>query len=201
MGTTPGTTRRRAALFWRATFETESLRAATLSLKLSASVKALLPIVIVALTFCPSTYGRQRGCESAGEAKASLAEIDSEGAAAVVKSLNGGSGNQWKEVIRDVETGSPAWLEVARKLLTATDAGRTSDLYFALSIALTRNPTGVLSMVGPDLPVDKLCSVPYIEPDEKTIRMHRNKVRAALQKVNSPGLAHEKKACLNAIAQ
>jgi hypothetical protein len=201
MGTTPGTTRRRAALFWRATFETESLRAATLSLKLSASVKALLPIVIVALTFCPSAYGRQRGYESAGEAKASLAEIDSEGAAAVVKSLDGGSGNQWNEVIRDVETGSPAWLEVAKKLLTATDAGRTSDLYFALSIALTRNPTGVLSMVGPDLPVDKLCSVPYIEPDEKTIRMHRNKVRAALQKVNSPGLAYDKKACLNAIAQ
>lgn len=135
------------------------------------------------------------------EPKALSSEIDSQGAASVIKRLNSGNGEAWRHVIRKIKSGSPAWLEIAGKLLTSTDAGRTSDLYFALSLALTQNPTAVLSMVGPALPVEKVCSVPYIEPDEKTIRSHQAKVRAALQKVTSDKLATQKKDCLNSIGQ
>ena len=172
-----------------------------MNLKSCVRTETFLPLLIVAATFCPLICGQQSGSRSAAEAKALLDDIGSKGAGAVVGNLNSGNGSQWKNVIGKIESGSPAWLDVAKKLLTATDAGRTSDLYFALSIALTRNAAGVLSMVGSDLPVDRVCSVPYIEPDEKTIRTHRIRVRTALQKVTSPELDSKKRACLNAVEQ
>jgi hypothetical protein len=149
---------------------------------------------------CPATYA-QPTSRSAAEAKALGADINSEGATSVVRKLNSGNGSQWQHVIRKIESGSAPWLDVAKKLLTATDAGRTTDLYFALSLAVTHNPNGVLSMVGPDLPIEKICSVPYIEPDEKTVRVHRQRVRSALREVTSVKLASQKKDCLKAIGQ
>src|SRR5277367_4734875 len=74
-----------------------------------------------------------------------LTEIEEDGAAATIRTLNHGNANEWRHMLAQVETGSQSWLDVAIKLLAASDAGRTTDLYFALSIALTRNATGVLS--------------------------------------------------------
>jgi len=125
--------------------------------------------------------------------------IDAQGAMAVVQELNAGTGQQWRQVIQKIKTGAAEWLVVADRLLTGTDAGRTTDLYFALSIALTRNAPGVLSLVGPNLPVEQVCSVPYIEPDDKTIAAHRKLVHSALQKVKSPELKSQKMACLEAV--
>jgi hypothetical protein len=126
--------------------------------------------------------------------------IKANGASSVVKQLKSGRGEQWQAVVRNVETGSTAWLHVARQLLPATDAGNTESLYFALSLALTRNPEAVLPMVGPELPAGKICTVPYIEPSPKTEREHRAKVRAALTKVTKPDLAAQKETCLKELA-
>jgi hypothetical protein len=154
------------------------------------------------ITICTlACNGYQNTSKSAAEAKALLDDVSAKGARAVVKELNLGSGSQWQHVIKEVQGGSSQWLEVARRLLAGADAGRTTDLFFALSIALTRNAAGVLSMIGPDLPLDKICSVPYIEPDESTIRAHRAKVRSALDRVNSPALDPLKKSCLIAVEQ
>ena len=169
-------------------------------MKSYASRKTFLSLIIVATVLCP-VEGQQRSSKSLAESNALLGNISSKGAAAVVKSLNRGNGGEWQRVIRNIETGSPAWLRVANKLLTATDAGRTSDVYFALSLALTRNAAGVLSMVGPNVLVDRICSVPYIEPDEKTVRTYRLRARSAISKVTSAGLDPQKKACLNAVDQ
>jgi hypothetical protein len=148
-------------------------------LKSYASPK-LLRLAVFSVVLCPLAHSQELGAKGAVEPKA-------------VK------GSQWDAVIHGIEMGTPVWLDVAKKLLKATDAGRTTDLYFALSLALTRNAAGVLSMAGPDLPIDRVCSVPYIEPDEKTIRTHRTRVRAALRRVTSTHLDSQKKACLNAI--
>ncbi len=168
-------------------------------MKSCTSCRPVLRLVAVALALFPLGYGQHQGARSLSDPKVILDDIESQGAAAVVKKLSAGNGSQWQYVIRRMETGSPAWLDVARKLLTVTDAGRTTDLYFALSLALTRNAAGVLSMVGPNLQVDRVCSVPHIEPDEKTIRTHRMNVRSALRKVTSAELDSQKKACLSAI--
>jgi hypothetical protein len=178
---------------------TRSQIAEIINLKSYASCPTFLRLVIVAVVLCPLTYSQKGGAKGVVEPKAIIDDIDSNGAAAVVRKLTAGNGSQWHDVIRGIEIGSPPWLDVAKKLLTATDAGRTTDLYFALSVALTRNAAGVLSMAGPDLPIEKVCSVPYIEPDEKTIRTHRTKVRTALRKVTSTELDSQKKACLSAI--
>jgi hypothetical protein len=167
-------------------------------LKSYASPK-LLRLAVFSVVLCPLAHSQELGAKGAVEPKAVIDAIDSHGAAAVVRELSAGKGSQWDAVIHGIEMGTPVWLDVAKKLLKATDAGRTTDLYFALSLALTRNAAGVLSMAGPDLPIDRVCSVPYIEPDEKTIRTHRTRVRAALRRVTSTHLDSQKKACLNAI--
>lgn len=163
--------------------------------------RLLLFVCLTCMLFSSMTRGPEVSAYPSVESKAVLDDIDSHGVGYVVQKLSAGNGNQWRTVIRAIETGSPAWLDVAKRLLTATDAGRTTDLYFALSLALTRNADGVLSMVGPGLPIDNVCSVPYIEPDEKTIVAHRTKVHSALQKVTSAGLEPKKKACLKIVDQ
>jgi hypothetical protein len=168
-------------------------------LKSYASRSPLLRILVAAFALCPVGCGQQDGAKSAVTPKAVADDIRSHGAAAVVKELNAGSGIRWHDVIRGIETGSTAWLDVAKMLLTATDAGRTTDLYFALSLALTRNANGVLLLVGPNLPIDTVCSVPQIEPDKKTVTAHRAKVHSALLNVKSADLEPLKKACLDAI--
>jgi hypothetical protein len=144
-------------------------------------------------------YGQHTAAKNSADPRVIINDIDSQSAASVIEKLNAEKGSQWRDVIHGIETGSQDWLDVAKKLLTATDAGRTEDLYFALSLALTRNAAGVLSMVGAELSIDSVCSVPYIEPTEKTVRTHRARVRNALRKVMSGELASQKKACLSAI--
>lgn len=127
-------------------------------------------------------------------------DIKANGAPSVVKQLKSGKGEQWQTVVRNVETGSTPWLHVARQLLLATDVGNTESLYFAFSLALTRNPGPVLVMLGPELPAGKICTVPYIEPSPKIEREHRAKVRAALATVTQSDLAAQKETCLRELA-
>jgi hypothetical protein len=175
-----------------------------MSLKSYPSRRTLLSLVVLATALC-ALYGQEatskKNYKSADEASVLVDSIKSKGPASVVKDLTTGDGSRWKNVLNHIETGSPAWLDVAGRLLTATDASWTSDLLFALAIALTRNAEGVLSMVGPNLPLDKVCSVPYIEPDERTVQNYRRKVRSALQKVTSPELDSRKRDCLKAVEQ
>ena len=158
-----------------------------------------MPVLLVTAALCPFLFGQQQTAKPLVDSKSVTAQIEAQGAAAVVRKFTAGSGRQWHSVLHGIESGSPAWLEVARKLLTATDAGHTTELYFSLALALTRNAAGVLPMVGPNLPIEQVCSVPYIEPDSQTIDNHRKKVRAALEKVTSPELASQKAACLGAL--
>lgn len=159
----------------------------------------MLMRLAVAIALCPLAYTQPGQARTPIQPASVIGDINAHGAAKVVEKLNAGGGSQWREVIRDIERGSPPWLDVAQKLLTGTDAGRTTDLYFGLSLALTRNAAGVLSLVGPDLPIADVCSVPYIEPDDKTIRTYRAKVHTALGKVTSSEFDTRKKACLEAV--
>ncbi len=145
------------------------------------------------------------GAAAAGETGAVTAagikhDIAVSGASSVVKQLRPGKGGSWQTVLRNVETGRTDWLSVAQELLKGTDAGNTESLYFAISLALSRNPEAVLPMLGPEIPVGKICTVPYIEPNEKTEREYRAKTRAALDKITQPDLAARKELCLKELA-
>jgi len=153
--------------------------------------------VFGALSLCLAAYGQH----PPRQAKEISAYIDSKGARTVVKELIAGDQKAWRQVITKIDMGSTEWLAVAKKLLPATDAGGTQDLHVALAIALTHNPNKVLSMTGPNLPLEQVCTIPFIEPDEKTVREHRRKVRSALGEVTSEALLAKKKECLADIAK
>jgi hypothetical protein len=141
------------------------------------------------------------GCAAAVRSAASIErEIKAGGADSVVKRLTAAKGD-WDTVVRQVETGKDAWLNVASELLGATDAGNTESLHYALSIALTRNAAGVLRLLGPNAPLEKVCKVPYIEPGPGVVAEYRAKARAALAKVRESGLGARKRDCLSGIGE
>src|SRR5712675_35334 len=114
MEITPGMMLLRVALLCRVPSGIRSLTAGITILKSYSSLRLFPRLVLAALALCSLACGQQ--------AKAVSDQIDSQGAASVVKNLNSGNSSQWKAVIRGIETGSPEWLDVARKLSTATDA-------------------------------------------------------------------------------
>lgn len=127
-------------------------------------------------------------------------DIKANGAVAVVKQLKSRKGENWTKVVRKVESGNADWLHVAGELLKATDAGDTESLHFALSIALTHNAEAVLSMLGPEVPLERICTVPYIEASAKVEQEYRSKARAAISKILKPELTLRKDACLKELA-
>ncbi len=54
-------------------------------------------------------------------------------------------------------------------------------------------------MTGPDLPLEQVCTVPFIEPSEKVIAIRKAKVHAALRRVIAQELQEKKAACLKSI--
>ncbi len=134
------------------------------------------------------------------EAKQLLAYINRKGAETTLKELTAGDESRWNRVLSNIDLGSSLWLDVAKELLSASDAGGTEDLHISLAVALTHNPEAVLSMVGQTkITLEQVCSVPFIEADDKTEREHVLKVRAALGRVVSPALASKKTECLKII--
>ena len=125
--------------------------------------------------------------------------IERDGAAKVVQQLTAGNAAKWHQVIDKIDTGESAWLDVAGKLLKVTDAGGTEDLRVSLAVALTHNPEGVLRMTGPDLALEQVCTVPFIEPSKKAVTAHKAKVQAAMKRVTAKELQEKKVACLKAI--
>ena len=211
MGTTVGMTHPKGASYCLQGSATGFHEAETINLKSSRESANLVRFGVLLLAICSLACERQNGISAQTPALAQVPARDqatalknaiaSRGIGPVFADMTAGNGAEWKAVMSAVETGSPEWLSIAAKLLSVVDAGTTSDLYFALSLALIKNPEGVLSLVGPDLPLENLCSVPFIEPDRKTVVSHQRAVRAALLKVTAPGLASRKVACEAAIAR
>jgi hypothetical protein len=73
--------------------------------------------------------------------------------------------------VNAIATGKQEWLEVAKLLKVESDAAVSEDLFFALSLALIKNPTGVLSLINAlpretqpdDFLIDWICRDPYLE--------------------------------------
>lgn len=80
--------------------------------------------------------------------------------------------NEWDGIIERIGTGEKDWLEVAKLLKPASDAGSAEDLNGALAAALLKNPIDVLTMVqkGP-FDISDVCSCPYVveTPDEEAV--------------------------------
>jgi len=79
--------------------------------------------------------------------------------------------NDWDRLMEKIESGEKKWLEVAKSLKPASDAGSSEELNGAMSLALLKNPLDVLSMIqtGP-FNISDVCTCPYVvetSADEK----------------------------------
>jgi hypothetical protein len=140
---------------------------------------------------------------AAASEDALTAEIQSKGAREVLARLNSGGQESaaWKDLIDSVSSGDESRIRVAVQLLQASDAANTEALLFALSKAITTNPTPVLESLGPDLTVRQVCIARQIEPTPEEMKAHIEAAKAALAKVDQASLASAKEDCLRELSR
>ncbi len=84
-------------------------------------------------------------------------------------------------------------------LQPGTDAATGEDLTAALANALQTNPTGVLALAGPTIPLAQICADPQIEPTDAQLDSWTKKTQTALMKVRDPALAQAVAECQKAL--
>lgn len=98
-------------------------------------------------------------------ADAIMTEITTIGSKAVIEKLCNSEEthpNDWDRLMEHIESGEKKWLEVAKSLKPASDAGTSEDLNGAMSLALLKNPLEVLTLIqsGP-FNISDVCTCPY----------------------------------------
>ncbi len=126
-------------------------------------------------------------------------EIKQSGAKAVVAQLSANGEREWNFVTREISSGRNDWLDLAPALAPGTDASTAIGLRYALSRALPRAPSRVLTILRTNkaFTVEDVCDVPYIEPSKQIVDTYLKQAKSAVSKVNDPALTDVRKACLN----
>jgi len=95
-----------------------------------------------------------------------LQEIKQNGPRSVIISFFGESLQKSDQLTDSISTGKKEWLEIARILRRESDAAASELLDYAVSLALPKNPIGVLTLfkTEPDnFILDRICRDPYYE--------------------------------------
>jgi len=143
-------------------------------------------------------------------ADAIMSEINTIGSKAVIENLWNSDEihpNDWDKLIEKIESGEKKWLEVAKSLKSASDAGSSEDLNGAMSLALLKNPLDVLTMTqtGP-FNISEVCTCPYVvetSADEKVAYTYLFKAEKTLIDLippqDNPHLDAVRRNCLDII--
>ena len=120
------------------------------------------------------------------------------GSTAIVRKLHTENAANWNMVMNKIAAGDAAWIECAAEyIMPGADAGASEDIMISLAYGLQNNPRAVLIMSqGQGIPVDSICTLPFIEPDAGFVESYGKKTVAALGKVNEPRLAGSRNECL-----
>ena len=102
----------------------------------------------------------------------------------------------FERVCHMIETADPKWLEVARLLKPASDAGLALSLNYSVARALPRAPERVLALIGHGFTVEDVCTSPFIEPEPGVAENYQRRTVAALRGVRAPGLSSVVSECL-----
>ena len=141
-------------------------------------------------------------------ASAVRAAISRDGARAVVQRFT--QAHQFDRIVDLIGTGAPAWVRLAPLLAPGTDGATGEGLGIALAYALPRNAAAVLKVVSTApypptdavdivLSIDRVCSVPFIEPPPGANERYRNRAIAALDTVRDPRLLDRRRRCLRTL--
>lgn len=101
--------------------------------------------------------------------------------------------------LKGISSGEADWLVVAAKMRKVSDSGFTHGILIAMSEALTKNPVDVLKLIGPEFPIDKVCSVPFIEPSVARVKRHMKSVEKALKPIQDGPVAPLAKKCMTRV--
>lgn len=130
------------------------------------------------------------------------ASISQHGAQQTIGNL--ASSDEWDYVSDQMDKGGSAWIALAPRLASGSDAGSAEDLGLSLAFALPRNPKAVLAALDPAnghiLGADRVCGLPFIEDTVKDRPGYKRRATAAVSGISQPGLADAKAACLKALA-
>ena len=118
------------------------------------------------------------------------------GAYQTVRLMNEGDRAAWENFYRHVADGDEAWLQLVPSILGGADAGWTGSIIVALAEALPRNPEGVLALEGSLVSMKYVCSVPFVEPEDKFIDAYAASVRKALAGIDEVYFEQDKRICL-----
>jgi hypothetical protein len=106
---------------------------------------------------------------------------------------------EWKGVVARITDGNPHWLRLAPRLADTGNAAGGEGLRIALSNALQRNPDGVLGLISPQFPADKICTDNDIEPSARDVEQFYAATIPAVAGVNVAKLAAVRDVCLAAL--
>lgn len=126
-------------------------------------------------------------------------QIDAEGARPVLNRL-------WKDdaafdaLCEAIATADPAWLEMARRLRTVSDAGASLSLNYSVARALPKAPERVLALIGSGFEIHDICTSPFIEPEPGVAEKYQKEAVAALKKVSAAALFDVRDRCLVSVS-
>jgi hypothetical protein len=132
-----------------------------------------------------------------GSAEFVLSEIKLSGGSAVSKRIDTDE-SFGRSVTSGIATGDSLWLDVAAKV-TPPSASAEASLAIALASALTHSPARVLSLIGPNYPVEEVCGIPFLRVEPSLVVSYHDEAAAALGTVKDSLLARKRDACRAAL--
>lgn len=153
---------------------------------------------LLILVFLVSVVGFAKGLTAPLTSKAMLESIEENGATKT-RDLILKNRKLENSFLKGIASGEAEWLVVAAKMRKVSDAGFTEGILIAMSEALTKNPVPVLKLIGPEFPVDQICSVAFIEPSNAVVKRHVKAVEKALKPIQEGPEAALAKKCLTRV--
>ncbi|WP_372484763.1 hypothetical protein AB9H29_19140 [Stenotrophomonas sepilia] len=95
---------------------------------------------------------------------------------------------EFGQVTSGIESGDPAWLEVAAALKPFSDAGASLSINYAVAHALPKAPERVLALIARGFKVEDICTSPFIEPDPGVAEAYERRTLAALSRMKGAAL-------------
>jgi len=127
-----------------------------------------------------------------------LRQIDTEGSRSVLNQL-WDNGEAFDHVCDMIELADAKWLEVARRLRPASDAGASLSLDYSVARALPRAPERVLALIGNGFAIQNICTSPFIEPEPGVAEEYQRRTAAALRRIRTANLSAIAIECLNRV--
>ena len=90
-------------------------------------------------------------------------------------------------ITKNLNNGNEEWLEIAGQFRAHSDAGASESLNIAVASVLPNRPDMVLQAVDHGFKLERLCRVPFIEPDEQTVKHFIQSSSQKLEKLAGKG--------------